>query len=562
VRRLLLLVLATTLAAAADRDPAYDAVLRAYKQRHWSRFDGLAAKFLEEKPDYVYAHSVRFMQADSQFQRKRWGEAERAARAYLERHPSDTLAGRARLLLARSLNEQWRHADALEAAQGHVGDALLYERGRALEGLRRFDEAVRAYRSVGGKSAEKAAYRAGRSLFRAREYDEARTALGAFLERWPKSTYARKAREYLERIDPGYEEIEDGVVLDYEGKYESDPRFLAIRARLPAMRAAALEHIGRFLQVPPPDGYLVRFSDAGSDRSGIWAQVRTERVRGEPRDVLVLRTEHLVLDTHDLQKTLIHELYHCVQRERLGEGAHLSTPKWLREGCALYVAGQLEERMLLLVGYVGANPRNSDPLGRLVNGLGGRHTLEDYVEDVCAFHAVEERHGREKAVALLRRLLETPDYEAAIRGVLGEGFPEFERAGQAYARKRLQPLVEAGRDRVLDAKRRLRERDGDGALAALRGVGGAYAPTAAYLRARALREVGKREQALALLRTHFLPRSRHVSTLLDNALLLELRLLDELDHEEFEQAAGRARLDLEPFHVYPDLMALLGEEEE
>jgi predicted negative regulator of RcsB-dependent stress response len=557
VRTLALLLLVA--AAAYGRDPDYDAVLKAYKKKSWSRFDGLAAAFLKEKPGYVYAHSVRFMTADSLYQRKRYADAEAAARAYLEKHPLDTLADRCRLILTRSLIAQWKYEEALSAVQGRVSDVLLHERGRALEGLRRFDEAVEAYLSAEGEIPQRSAYRAGVALFRARRYDEARTALEDFLERWPSSSSARGAREYLQRIDPGYETIEDGVILDYAGKYEQDPRFLEIREKLPAMRAAALEHIGRFLEQPPPEGFLVRFADSGSDRSGLWAQVRTERVRGEPKDVLILRTEHLVLDTHDLEKTLIHELYHCVQRERLGEGAHLRTPKWVREGCALYVAGQLEERTLILAGYVGANPRHSDPLGRLVNGLGGRHTLDDYVEDVCAFQSVEERHGRPKAAALLRKLLETPDYRAAIREVLDESFAEFERAAETYARDHLRDLVANGREGILEAKRKLRERDGDGALRALKGVGGAYAPVADYLRARALHEVGKREEALAVLRTEFLPKYRRLSTLLDDALFLELRLLAETGSEEFEEAALRAELDLEPFNVYPKLIAFLEE---
>ena len=348
-------------------------------------------------------------------------------------------------------------------------------------------------------------------------------------------------------------EIKRGVILDYAGKYRDDPRLAVVLARLPDLRAEALKRIGAVLGETVSDTFLVRLADAGADRSGRWAEVRTERVAGKVRPVLILRTEHLVLDTHDLQKTLTHELYHCVQRERLGETRHLATPEWAREGAALYVAGQAEDRARALAAYVGTDTRVSDPLARLVNGLGGRHTLEDYAEDVSAFLSVEARHGRGKTVALLRALLSGED--RAIERTLGETPEVFERHAAAHARQLLEPLIENGRASIRTAQQKLATNDFEAALTALKPEG-VYAASARYFRALALFRLGRYAPALKALGDPAIRRTTRVS----DAVLLELRILKATGDVRFAAAARRARLDLEPFRVYPALLALLKDE--
>ncbi|MHC4341772.1 MAG: hypothetical protein ACYSX0_16360, partial [Planctomycetota bacterium] len=334
---------------------------------------------------------------------------------------------------------------------------------------------------------------------------------------------------------------------EYDGKYKADPRFRLVRAGVAGACQRALARIGQVLKMDPPGPFELRYVDSGRDRSGLWAEVKTEARRGgKPQQVLWLRTEHLVLGSHDLQKTLAHEFFHCLQRERLGEEDYRRLPVWAREGAAVYIAGQLEKRAAALAAHLGSDRRIEDPLARLVDGLGGRHALEDYAEDACAFEAVELRHGRKKLAALLRRLLESPDVERAIREVLGEDFETFERAAMEHARKILAPLVKKGRAGILAATGKLEEGDPAAALDLL-APEGAYVPVAVYHRALALHRLGRNQEALECLRSDFLRRRWRWSTLLSDALLLELRLLRALEHPEFERAAANARLDLEPF---------------
>ncbi|MHC5043937.1 MAG: hypothetical protein ACYTGI_16345, partial [Planctomycetota bacterium] len=93
------------------------------------------------------------------------------------------------------------------------------------------------------------------------------------------------------------------VFAGYEGKYEEDPRLARIRKELPARKDAAVQRLEKLLGVKVPD-VEIRLEDAGRDPSGAWAEARTEG----KRQVLVLKTEYLVLGAYDVDRTLVHEL--------------------------------------------------------------------------------------------------------------------------------------------------------------------------------------------------------------------------------------------------------------
>jgi len=561
----LLVLLLAAAAAARPRDPDYEKVLEAYKAKRWPEVCRLAPVFLEEKPDYRFAHSVRYMRAEALRRWKRLPEARAAFEDYLERHPDGKYADRCRATLVVVLQNDGRYAEAIERADAYLRERpessrsgrVRFWRARALEEQRRFPEAAEALGEVTGRYAERAAYRLGVVRFRGREFAKAREALESFLADHPGSSYAKSARDYLFRTETGFEEIEGGIVREYSGKYESDPRFARVREAIPALREAALKEIEARIGREVPRTFLIRFQDAGPDHSGLFASTRLEVVGGEPRQMLVLYTEYLVLDAIDLPRTLAHELYHCVQRDALGEN-HYRVPKWVREGTALYVAGQAESRMRLLAAEQGRKTTGGDPLDRLVNGLGGRHALEDYAEDVAAFLAVEERHGKRKTSALLRRLLETKDVEAAIGEVLEEDFETFEKAAAAHARKLLRPLLERGRAGIHESIARLGRRDWDGALEALPEEPGVYGPVADYLTALIRSRAGEWERCRAAA-LEFRARHRRYSVLLDNAIYLELRARKALGDPEYDVLAERARKDLAPTGVFRALERLLDE---
>jgi hypothetical protein len=301
------------------------------------------------------------------------------------------------------------------------------------------------------------------------------------------------------------------------GKYDDDPRLAPILARLPEQRAAARRKLAKALGLDVPK-FAVRVEDAGTDRSGVYAGTR--HVDGEP--VVFLKAEYLVLRAFDPEATLVHEFYHCLHRTRLGEKRYARVPVWAREGAALFVAGQGTERAQLLAALVARDPLVTEPMQRLVDGLAGPHDLYDYYEDVAGFLALGAAKGR----ALARALLDTDDPARAVRAVTGKDLAAFERAAQAHARTVLTPLLRRGRD-VLAGDR-------------------------AYFVARALREEGKDADALAGVRA--LLAGREPTTLRPEARLLELELLRARRGPDFDAAAARARRDLEPFDLYPEVL--------
>jgi tetratricopeptide (TPR) repeat protein len=558
-----LLLILCGAALGQGRDPGYDAALEAYKAKRWAQFDALSQKFLAEQPDYKYAPSLRFMVADSLRQRKRLAEAIEGFRDYLERHPTESLADRCRGSLISTLNEDRRHEEALGLASdyldryptGKAAARVAYEYAYALESLRRFDEAAAAYRVILGKYREIAAYRRGVALFRGRRFKEAAAALTAFLEVHPGSSYENAVREYLFRTETGFKRIKDGVVLDYDGKYVDDPRLAELLEKLPAMRKESLQRIEKFLGRAVPQTFLIRFEDAGSRRGSFFAETRLEVVNGEPVEMLILYLEYLMTGAHDLQRTLTHELYHCVQRESLGE-EHFLVPKWAREGTAVYVAGQAEERCRTLAAQLGRYPGTVDPMDKLVNGLAGRHTFDDYGEDVSAFTAVVKRHGQRKLVKLLTLLLDSPDVAAAVKSALGEDMATFERLAGEAARAHLEPLVSTGRAEILEVRKLVGAREYAEALAALPEDPGVYAPVASYYRALCLFETGRQAEALTEIRTVYLTKYRTFSPLLEESIYLELRALKALGKPEFKARVTQAKLDLEPTSVFEAVVTL------
>ena len=282
------------------------------------------------------------------------------------------------------------------------------------------------------------------------------------------------------------------LLLPYDGKYLGDPRLDAIRKELPTRAEAARRKLEDLLQVKVP-AVEIRLEDAGDDRSGVFAESKD--------GVITLKTEYLVLGAFDLDKTLVHETFHCLHRARLGR-RYDRVPEWAREGAALYVAGQGPERARALAALAGGD------IAKLVNGLSGPHGLFDYYEDCAAF----ERAGV-RGPALVGKLLETEDVAAAVKEVLGEDMATFQALGSKHAREVLAPLLE-----------------GEGTTAGLR-------------RAEDLAREGSDAEALEAVRD-FLARCRAETPFLGDAVRLEVELLRRTGSPAYAEAALRAAKDL------------------
>jgi len=156
MRRSLLLTAVLLLLAAdrarAERDPEYDAVLKAYTDKRYGETVSLAEAFLAAKPTYRYAHSVRYMRARSLYSLNRLPEAEEAFREYMKLHAAAKYADRCRCAFVQTLNADGRHEAALAEAdayrkafpEGKSASRVAFARAFALESLRRFPVAASA----------------------------------------------------------------------------------------------------------------------------------------------------------------------------------------------------------------------------------------------------------------------------------------------------------------------------------------------------------------------------------------------------------------------------------
>lgn len=437
----MLRLLGFALLLVADEDPVrpqYDAVLEAHKAGVHATTIERAARFLEAHPGYKFAHSVLYMTAEAQFRLRRFEECIATCDRYRREFP-------------------------------------------------------------GRKYEDELAWRRAMALFKARRPKEAAEACDAFLRERPDSTYASGMRALRARIDPKAKRVEGALVLDYEGSFRKDPRFHERVGEVKAALPVALRNMReRLLPFDRPEPrFLVRFDDGPAKRDGLHMISQEEIHGGRVVQALTIRTGPLVEGDYHLERTLTHEVFHCWQREALGE-SYYDLPKWVREGIALWVARQGDERIQLLVVLEGSNP-SADPMRTLVNGLAGAHSLADYGEDYLALEFIEMTNGVDAAKALVRRLFESSDYPKAIAEASGLAYPQFLNRARDYARRRFEKALE-GREAFLPARRLFLEKRYAEARAAYEALPpGPFRPRALADLSVCCRELGDAEAAAGFL---------------------------------------------------------------
>jgi outer membrane protein assembly factor BamD (BamD/ComL family) len=368
----------TALAAPDPVRTEYDAVLLAFKAEKWAETRSLAARFVAAHPDYKHAHSALYMSAEA---------------AYSLRLFADVVA-----------------------------------------------DVDRYRKSYGGQSYESTlALLRARALFKLRRGAEAKEAFDAIIALGSAEKTAAEARAWRARIDPQDRVVRGMVVLDYDGKFAKDPRLSAAMAEVERLAPAALDAVRARLDLPagsrPP--CRIRFRDTGERPDTVDMQTIEELSGTDVVQALVVRTERLLTRQYDVQTTLTHELTHVWHRHALGE-PYYGVPKWAREGLALWVAKQGPERLRALYNLRATDPSATDAVEPFVNGLAGKHTLDDYGEDWLAFAWVESTKGESAVRALGRSLLESADVEGAFAKASGLPFAEAAVRMRAFAEKRVR----------------------------------------------------------------------------------------------------------------------------
>lgn len=481
---------------------------------------------------------------EQSFAQKRWLESLKLAEDFVAAHAGDANVPRACTLGGNAGQNAKEHARAAElfavivkrfpdAPEAHGARHSLV---LALSSARRLEACIAAIDDnnkalPGDARAEHWQFLRAECLFRLWRFDEAKGALEAFIKAWPKSGFAGRAQRYLGDIDPPWTLDNNNVVQGYKGKYEGDKRLAAAIAKLPAYTKEAFDVLKKSLGVDISGkcDVVYRFADKGASRDGERATTGTIGRRGKPWTVMTFYTEFVVLDEEDFHSRVIHELKHAGFRGIMGQ-KYLDLPKWIREGLAVYGAGQLPDRMAQILSnfaFGGKDPR------AVLDGIDDRdpdHTTDDYLEDALFFEWLSARdNGTHK---FCRRLVRGEDYKAIIADICKQPYEEVMAAAAKYCAERVEKALGQGYDDYVKLRgdEAKAERAGKAALVKwLNDEGlkawGAWldknathvcAPLARYRIGKGLNTVGKFEEARKVLAAICAECDR-VSTVCDDA---------------------------------------------
>ena len=223
--------------------------------------------------------------------------------------------------------------------------------------------------------------------------------------------------------------LENGIDHTYQGKYSSDPRYLELLKRAGSMRQEALTVVQQHLNIALGDRanwIVVRFVDLAEDK-GQQTQVFG---KGDFYRIAEIDVESFLDADNNPEKVLRHELTHAAMEESM-RWRYRSLPRWLTEGIAVWVAGQVDDKTAVYVEWALSEGKN--PMG-LLNGLEAKpHKPEDYVEDGLFFRYLEGTFGIETIQRIIYRIMSREPYRQVFEQELHMGWAEIQQRGRDYA---------------------------------------------------------------------------------------------------------------------------------
>lgn len=279
------------------------------------------------------------------------------------------------------------------------------------------------------------AFYAAECRFHLGEFEAAETGLKALVAN--KSGYSADALARLAQINPPLKVDQNGIVQGYTGKYEHDSRFKRALANMPEYIARASSVLKQTLGVELPAPRAVfEFRDMGLVYDTARAFAEPMCLDYKPFTRIVFYTEHVVLSQPEFALRVIHELKHAAFRAAMG-ARYSALPLWVKEGLAVYGAGQLADRLALVVRdrVFGGN----EPL-EVLRGIELDDRSEDYAESALAF-AWLESVGAGNVRKFCEGLLKGQQWDALLAAISGAKATDALAAAQAWSRKHLAQLL-------------------------------------------------------------------------------------------------------------------------
>ena len=243
------------------------------------------------------------------------------------------------------------------------------------------------------------------------------------------------------------------------------------------------------------------------------------------------------------ESTLRHEMVHAVMRLDLGNEKYGKLPKWFREGIAVYIAGQMPDKLAheLMQPKVAKDPET------LLDGLeDADHNLSDYWEDAMAIVLLGTVPTRAPLWQVIDHVRDGKDYKEAIAAVTGKPFEDFLKDAREHAAKSLRSQVAQGRA-MYDAYAEIaRLNEGSGAACEdflKKWPKSPLRSAVLYYRAKAAKDEGLADFDAFLVSARE-PNGK--ADFIDDALLRKARLLAKKDRL---MEAGAVYADLVKWHI-------------
>ncbi len=243
-------------------------------------------------------------------------------------------------------------------------------------------------------------------------------------------------------------DIEAGVDRPYRGTYARDPRFLPLVRNMASLRVRALREAQdrTGLSCYEPERFIIRFKDYPRC-SHFGASNRP--VRAEVGDVhlVTLSAEQFVMGVMDVHDSLVHEFIHCVMREKMGDRAYLSVPKWIREGVAVWGAGQLRELSKNVIADVFL--ANHDVLSvqhefeRLLSKRGNYLKHGNYLMNALLFEYIQVNHGEDAVRFLIAEIVAGRDFIRAFERATGFEWHQLMMRRDQFTRMHFEGILVA-----------------------------------------------------------------------------------------------------------------------
>lgn len=300
---------------------------------------------------------------------------------------------------------------------------------------------------------------------------------------------------------------ENGIDISYDGKYKDEHLYKDLLSKILDIRKKAFDTINKTLGLNYQDNktVIIKFIDAQPiviepiktyEESAF--EVGTETTISNKKHQLITCALEYIFTKYKniLQEELTHEIFHGVLRDLMGD-SHELLPKWIREGLALYAVGQGEGRIHYLLIYADGECE------KLVNGLEGKHTLEDYAEDYLAFDYIRSKFGEGEIKQFVNKLIKGSNYRAALKELTNDDWETFQKNLRAHALKRLKEI--ATKDSFLqnyqEVHKKVEKKDYHAIISATEEIlqktpDDYLAANLKYYRAKAFSRLGKYQEAI------------------------------------------------------------------